>query len=73
MYDKYQGIEEPDEAKVSRPVLKSSGVGDCFTDFNSRRLTEGKKQLNVLLVRNVPLNNFKGDPANRRDKIGVCP
>jgi len=35
MYDKHQGIEEPDEAKVSCPVLESSGVGDYFTDFNN--------------------------------------
>jgi hypothetical protein len=34
MFDKHQGIEEPDEPKGSCPVLKSSGVGDCFTDFN---------------------------------------
>jgi len=29
MHDKHQVIEEPDEAKVSRPVLKTSRVGDC--------------------------------------------
>ena len=27
--DKHQVIEEPDEVKVSRPVLKTSRVGDC--------------------------------------------
>jgi RNA-directed DNA polymerase len=29
-HDKSQSIEEPDEAKVSRPVLKTSRVGDCL-------------------------------------------
>ena len=28
-HDKSQFIEEPDEAKVSRPVLKTSRIGDC--------------------------------------------
>ncbi len=28
MYDKHQAIEEPDEVKISRPVLKTSRTGD---------------------------------------------
>jgi RNA-directed DNA polymerase len=28
-HDKSQFIEEPDEANVSRPVLKTSRMGDC--------------------------------------------
>lgn len=34
--DSYQAIEEPDEVKVSCPVLKTSGVGDCLAEFNVR-------------------------------------
>ena len=30
----HQNIEEPDEVKVSRPVLKTSGRGDSSTEFN---------------------------------------
>lgn len=29
IHDKNQLVEEPDEAKVSRPVLKTSRAGDC--------------------------------------------
>jgi len=32
--DSYQAIEKPDEVKVSCPVLKTSGVGDCLAEFN---------------------------------------
>jgi len=32
--DSYQAIEEPDEVKVSCPVLETSGVGDCLAEFN---------------------------------------
>ncbi len=39
----------------------------------SRRLTEGKKQLNILLVLNISFNHFKGNTANRGNKIGICP
>lgn len=34
MRDKHQIIEEPDEVKVSRPVLKTSGTGDSLAEFN---------------------------------------
>ncbi|MHC5932976.1 transposase [Nostoc sp.] len=34
MHDKHQIIEEPDEVKVSRPVLKTNGVGDNLVEFN---------------------------------------
>jgi hypothetical protein len=34
MCDKHLFIESPDEAKVSRPVLKTSGAGDSLTEFN---------------------------------------
>jgi hypothetical protein len=34
MRDKHQVIEEPDEVKVSRPVLKTSGTGDSLAEFN---------------------------------------
>jgi len=34
MCDKHCIIEEPDEAKVSRPVLKTNGVGDSLVEFN---------------------------------------
>lgn len=37
MRDKHQTIEEPDEVKVSRPVLKTNGVGDNLVEFNSLR------------------------------------
>ena len=30
MYDKHQVSEEPDEWKLSRPVLEPSGEGDLF-------------------------------------------
>jgi hypothetical protein len=33
-HDKSQVIEEPDEVKVSRPVLKTNGSGDRFVEFN---------------------------------------
>ena len=32
---KGQVIEEPDEVKVSCPVLKTNGSGDRFVEFNS--------------------------------------
>jgi hypothetical protein len=32
--DNDQAVEEPDEAKVSSPVLKTSGVGDNLAEFN---------------------------------------
>ncbi|MEH2320275.1 hypothetical protein [Nostoc sp.] len=35
MRDKHQTIEEPDEVKVSRPVLKTNGVGDNLVEFNN--------------------------------------
>ncbi|MBW4607333.1 MAG: hypothetical protein KME22_08925 [Hassallia sp. WJT32-NPBG1] len=35
MRDKHQIIEEPDEVKVSRPVLKTNGVGNNLVEFNS--------------------------------------
>lgn len=35
MRDKHQTIEEPDEVKVSRPVLKTNGVGDNLVEFNT--------------------------------------
>ncbi|MEY2984524.1 MAG: group intron reverse transcriptase/maturase [Cyanobacteriota bacterium] len=34
VYDKHQGIKEPDEPKGSHPFLKSSGVVTHSTDFN---------------------------------------
>ncbi|MDH6078454.1 hypothetical protein NWP16_11520 [Chrysosporum ovalisporum FSS-45] len=34
MRDKHCIIEEPDEVKVSRPVLKTNGVGDSLVEFN---------------------------------------
>ncbi len=34
MRDKHQTIEEPDDAKVSRPVLKTNGVGNSLVEFN---------------------------------------
>lgn len=34
MHDKHQIIEEPCEVKVSRTVLKTSGVGDNLAEFN---------------------------------------
>ncbi|MCC5612291.1 HNH endonuclease [Nostoc sp. CHAB 5834] len=33
-YDRGQVIEEPDEVKVSCPVLKTNGSGDRFVEFN---------------------------------------
>jgi dTMP kinase len=33
--EKDQTTEEPDEAKVSRPILKTSRVGDCSAEFNN--------------------------------------
>ena len=36
MHDKHQIIEEPDEVKVSRPVLKTNGVGDNLVEFNPK-------------------------------------
>ena len=35
MRDKHQIIEEPCEGKLSRTVLKTSGVGDSLAEFNS--------------------------------------
>jgi hypothetical protein len=32
--EKDQTTEEPDEVKVSRPVLKTSRAGDCSAEFN---------------------------------------
>jgi hypothetical protein len=32
--DKHQDIEEPDEVKISCPVLKTSRVGDNLAEFN---------------------------------------
>jgi hypothetical protein len=32
--DNYQTVEEPDEFNNSRPVLKTSGVGDGLAEFN---------------------------------------
>lgn len=32
--DNDQAVEEPDEVKVSSPVLKTSGVGDDLAEFN---------------------------------------
>jgi len=32
--DNDQAVEEPDEAKVSSPVLKTSGAGDSLAEFN---------------------------------------
>jgi RNA-directed DNA polymerase len=37
-YDKGQIVEEPDEVKVSSPVLKTSSSGDGIAQFNSSRL-----------------------------------
>ncbi|WP_231866946.1 transposase [Anabaena sp. 4-3] len=37
MCDKHYIIEEPDEVKVSRPVLKTNGIGDNLVEFNSFR------------------------------------
>ena len=34
--DKRQFIEEPDEVKVSRPVLKTSGYREVLTEFNGK-------------------------------------
>lgn len=34
MHDKHQIIEEPCEGKLSRTVLKTSGIGDSLTEFN---------------------------------------
>ncbi|MEH2092998.1 hypothetical protein [Nostoc sp.] len=36
-YDRDQVIEEPDEVKVSCPVLKTNGSGDRFVEFNCHR------------------------------------
>jgi len=35
VFDIHQIIEEPDEVKVSRPVLKTSGTGDSLAEFNN--------------------------------------
>jgi hypothetical protein len=32
--DNDQAVEEPDEVKVSSPVLKTSVVGDSLAEFN---------------------------------------
>jgi hypothetical protein len=34
-HNRSQVIEEPDEVKVSRPVLKTNGSGDRFVEFNN--------------------------------------
>ena len=34
-HDLSQIIEEPDEVKVSRPVLKTNGSGERFVEFNT--------------------------------------
>lgn len=34
MRDKHRDIEEPDEVKISRPVLKTSRVGNNLAEFN---------------------------------------
>ncbi|HAX77595.1 MAG TPA: hypothetical protein DCY88_17605 [Cyanobacteria bacterium UBA11372] len=36
MCDKHCIAEEPDEVKVSRPVLKTNGVGDNLVEFNRK-------------------------------------
>ncbi|MBN3950936.1 MAG: transposase [Nostoc sp. NMS7] len=35
MRDKHQIIEEPDEVKISRPVLKINETGDSLVEFNA--------------------------------------
>lgn len=39
MFDKHQVTEEPDEVKVSRPVLETSGTGDSLAEFNATTST----------------------------------
>ena len=45
MRDKHQIIEEPDDAKVSRPVLKTNGVGDNLVEFNKSLSPEARLNL----------------------------
>ena len=44
MRDKHQIIEEPNEVKVSRSVLKTSGAGDSLAEFN-RATHDAQKKL----------------------------
>ncbi|MEH2412526.1 hypothetical protein [Nostoc sp.] len=44
MRDKHQIIEEPDDAKVSRPVLKTNGIGDNLVEFNSTDTRRNKQK-----------------------------
>jgi hypothetical protein len=45
VYNKHQIVEEPDEVKVSRPVLKTSGAGDSLAEFNEKRVLEKGKRV----------------------------
>ena len=49
MRDKHQIIEEPNEVKVSRSVLKTSGAGDSLAEFN--RATQDAQKLLQLNLR----------------------
>src|ERR671911_592085 len=52
MRDKHQIIEEPCEGKLSRTVLKTSGVGDSLAEFNSLILgtVGGKNRMDSTVI-----------------------
>jgi RNA-directed DNA polymerase len=60
MRDKHQIIEEPDDAKVSRPVLKTNGVGDYLVEFNKSLPPEAR----LHLIRELKLTG-KSKPTRR--------
>jgi hypothetical protein len=44
MCDKHQIIEERNEGKLSRSVLKTSGTGDSLAEFNNTEFREDYKE-----------------------------
>lgn len=60
MRDKHQIIEEPCEVKISRTVLKTSGIGDSLAEFNKSLTPEDRLEL----VNKLKLGN-KAKPTRR--------
>jgi hypothetical protein len=64
MRNKHQTTEEPDEMKVSRPVLKTSGIGDSLAEFNPvQTIYRGLRSLSLGKCRN-PVREEPGNPRS---------
>jgi Family of unknown function (DUF5895) len=69
---KVEFTEEPCEVKVSRTVLKSSGGGDTFADFNGKERGLLIQSPRMLVVPRSPLFAFDRQVSRQEERLVVA-